>query len=138
MQVLAESACPDKFIEIPVGGRNHSHIDLVGLVAAHPFEGPFLEESQQLDLCADRQVADLIEKQCSASAISKRPLREATAPVNAPRSWPNSSDSSTPSAKAAQLTLMKGAEARWLSKWMRLAINSLPVPLSLRSARWRR
>ena len=42
------------------------------------------------------------------SAISKRPGRSLMAPVKAPRSWPNSSDSISVSAKMAQLTGTKG------------------------------
>ena len=41
-------------------------------------------------------------------ACSKRPIRWRSAPVKAPRSWPKSSDSSSVSGSAAQLTLTKG------------------------------
>ena len=40
-------------------------------------------------------------------AAAKRPARRATAPVKAPRSWPNSSASSSVSGKAAQFTATK-------------------------------
>ena len=47
------------------------------------------------------------------SAALKRPSRRLTAPVKAPRSWPNSSASSSVSGNAAQLTAMNGfARAR--------------------------
>ena len=52
------------------------------------------------------------------------------APVNAPRTWPKSSDSSSVSGIAAQFTLMSGMSRcaeRW---WMRRATISLPVPVS--------
>ena len=42
------------------------------------------------------------------SAASSRPALAATAPVNAPRSWPNSSLSSSDSESAAQLSRSKG------------------------------
>ena len=45
------------------------------------------------------------------SAISKRPLRIATAPVNEPFSWPNNSLSTMFSGSAAQLNLMNGPSA---------------------------
>ena len=64
------------------------------------------------------------------SAISKRPVRVRTAPVKAPRSWPKSSDSITPSESAAQLSLTNARSLRGLLKWMALATNSLPVPVS--------
>ena len=47
-------------------------------------------------------------------ACSKRPMRRACAPVNAPRSWPNNSLSSSVSGMAAQLMAMNGALARSL------------------------
>ena len=45
-------------------------------------------------------------------ASSNLPTRRATAPVKAPFSWPNSSDSSSVSGMAAQLTQMNGFLAR--------------------------
>ena len=47
------------------------------------------------------------------SASSNLPMRRAMAPVKAPFSWPNSSDSSRLSGMAAQLTLMNGRSARF-------------------------
>src|SRR5690606_37111478 len=63
-------------------------------------------------------------------ASSNLPMRRATAPVKAPFSWPNNSDSSSASGMAAQLTEMKGLAARreWACTY--LAMTSLPVPLS--------
>ena len=46
------------------------------------------------------------------SASSNLPIRLASAPVKAPFSWPNSSDSSRFSGMAAQLTEMNGLSAR--------------------------
>ena len=57
-------------------------------------------------------------------------MRAPTAPVNAPRSWPNISDSSSSGGIAPQLTAMNGWFARRLCAWMKRAISSLPVPLS--------
>ena len=48
------------------------------------------------------------------AARSKHPARAATAPVKAPFSWPKSSLSSTPSAKALQLTATNGWPTRSL------------------------
>jgi hypothetical protein len=44
-------------------------------------------------------------------------MRRATAPVKAPFSWPNSSDSSRCSGIAAQLIEMNGRLARFERKW---------------------
>ncbi len=46
-------------------------------------------------------------------ACSMSPLWRALAPVNAPASWPNSSDSSKSWGSAAQFTSTSGAAARW-------------------------
>ena len=46
------------------------------------------------------------------SASSNRPRLAATAPVKAPRAWPNSSDSSSDSVSAVQLTGTNGARPR--------------------------
>src|SRR4051812_7802934 len=64
------------------------------------------------------------------SASSKRPGRSLIAPVNAPRSWPNSSDSISVSENSAQLTATNGWCLRRLDWWISVAVTSLPVPLS--------
>ena len=71
-------------------------------------------------------------KRVPPSASSKRPGREAAAPVKAPRSWPKSSLSRRASGSAAQFTGTKGRPARGPSSWMARATTSLPVPLSPR------
>ena len=55
-------------------------------------------------------------------------MRRAIAPVNAPFSWPNSSDSSSVSGIAAQLTQISGFLARPERAWTKRASTSLPVP----------
>jgi hypothetical protein len=64
------------------------------------------------------------------SASSKRPSLRLSAPVKAPRSWPNSSLSTSPAEIAPQLTLTKGRSRRLLWLWMARATSSLPVPVS--------
>ena len=61
-------------------------------------------------------------------AVSNRPRLADTAPVKAPRAWPNSSDSSSDSVSAVQLTGTNGAPARGECVWMARATSSLPVP----------
>ena len=58
------------------------------------------------------------------------PGLSATAPVNAPFLWPNSSDSISSSGIAPQLTATNGAFAREPSVCSARATSSLPVPLS--------
>ena len=62
------------------------------------------------------------------SACSKRPRRAACAPVNAPRSWPKSSDSSKSFGIAAVLMAINGLSARGLWRCKALATSSLPLP----------
>ena len=62
------------------------------------------------------------------SAASNLPARRATAPLNAPRSCPNSSDSSRFSGMAAQFSATNGPAARRERRWMCRASTSLPVP----------
>ena len=68
------------------------------------------------------------------SATSKQArLSAPCAPVKAPRSWPNSSLSSSVSGSAAQLIGdERAAAARGLAAWIARATSSLPVPLSPR------
>ena len=51
------------------------------------------------------------------------------APVNAPFTWPKSSDSSRFSGRAAQLTATNAFFFRTLLAWIAFAITSLPDPL---------
>ena len=63
-------------------------------------------------------------------ASSNLPTLRATAPVKAPFSWPNSSDSISSSGIAAQFTSTKGPSLRRLRAWICRATSSLPVPFS--------
>ena len=66
-------------------------------------------------------------------ATSMRPGLARTAPVNAPFSWPNSSDSRRFSGSEAQSTGTNAWAARGLLAWTARAISSLPVPDSPRT-----
>jgi hypothetical protein len=65
-------------------------------------------------------------------AFSKAPRRVRSAPVNAPRSWPNSSLSTSCSGRAAAFTAIIGFPARGPRRCRSRATSSLPVPLSPR------
>ncbi len=54
------------------------------------------------------------------------------APVNAPRTCPNSSEASNPGVSVAQFSAWKGSPARGLSSCRARATSSLPVPVSPR------
>ena len=64
------------------------------------------------------------------SACSNLPGLSRYAPVKAPRWWPNSSDSSNSSGRAAQLTFRNWFMARDDAAWIARATTSLPTPLS--------
>ena len=66
------------------------------------------------------------------SACSNLPIRVVAAPVNAPRSWPNSSLSSSSAGSAAQFTFTNGRFFRVERWWMARETSSLPTPLSPR------
>ena len=62
------------------------------------------------------------------AASSIWPGLDCCAPVNAPRSYPNSSDSSSCSGSAAQFSATNGPRRRADARWMNRATTSLPVP----------
>ncbi len=63
-------------------------------------------------------------------ASSNLPRRALLAPVNAPRSWPNSSLSMSSCGTAAQFSFTNGPRLRRECWWTARAISSLPVPFS--------
>ncbi len=69
-------------------------------------------------------------KSVPPSAAAMRPRRAELAPVNAPRTWPKSSLSSSASGMAPQFTGTRARPARGLRSWMRRANTSLPTPVS--------
>ena len=64
------------------------------------------------------------------SASSKRPTRSTLASVKAPRTWPKSSLSKTPSAMPPAFTVTIGRLARGDTAWSACATRLLPVPFS--------
>ena len=79
-----------------------------------------------------RQLADLVEEDGAARRRLEEPGLACAAPVNAPRSWPKSSLSSSDSESAAQLTETNGAPRAASSAWIARASTSLPTPVSPR------
>ena len=85
------------------------------VIAAHALELPLLQHAQQLHLHVRRQVADLVEEDRAAvGELETAFAGRDSAPVNAPRSWPNSSLSITESGNAATFTFTNGRSARGL------------------------
>ena len=112
-------------------GRDDAHVDRDRLRCAHRPHFAFLQHAQQLDL--QRAAACRRSRRgrsCRRRRPGTSPLCACTAPVNAPRAWPNSSDSSSGSGIAPQLTPTNGLSRRGLARWMARASSSLPVPES--------
>ncbi len=71
-------------------------------------------------------------KSVPPSACSNFPACFAAAPVNAPFSWPNSSDSINSAGTAAQFSVTNAFSRRGDFSWIARATNSFPVPVSPR------
>ncbi len=84
VEVLPEAAVPDLLPQVFIGGGNDPQVQLDRLCTAQADQLPLLNDTEQLY------------------------------PVNAPDSYPNSSDSSNSSGIAAQFTLIKGRPFRVL------------------------
>jgi hypothetical protein len=114
-QIRPERALPEHLSEVTVGCRDHPYIRAKRMSASQTFEFVLLQHPQQLGLQLRRNVADFVQEQRPPLASSNRPIRCASAPVNAPRSWPNNSLSRSPSGIAAQFTFTKGRSRRPLN-----------------------
>ena len=110
-------------------GDDHPHVDRHRPRLAQRLDLTLLEHAQQLRLQRKRQIRHLVEQQRPPSALRKNPGLARSAPVNAPRRWPNSSLSASPSGSAAQFTATSGP-VRPLHRWSAPAAISLPVPVS--------
>ena len=83
----------------------------------------------ELGLRGQTHLADLVEEQHAGRSQLYLPTGLACcALVNAPRSYPNSSDSSSCSGSAAQFSATNGPLFRADAAWMNRAATSLPVP----------
>ncbi len=65
-QVFAEPALRHRFLEVDVGCGQHADVDPDRLPAADALKRSFLQHPQQIGLCVERQVADLVEEDGSA------------------------------------------------------------------------
>ncbi len=62
VKILPEGTGLDHLFEVPVAGRDQAHIHRNRFDAAHPQKRALFDETQQLDLHAERHFADFIEK----------------------------------------------------------------------------
>ena len=74
VEILAELSLGDPLLEIGVGRREHAHVDRLRPRFPDRHDLALLEESQQLRLDVERQVADFVEEQaCRPSADRMSP-----------------------------------------------------------------
>ena len=66
IEIVAERARRDHCVEVLMGRTHDPGVDCDRLASADPLDHPLLQESQQLDLKRQRNVADLVEEQCPA------------------------------------------------------------------------
>jgi hypothetical protein len=108
VQVLTEFPVRDHLLEVTLATRENTDVDRHQPDAPQALHSSILQYAKQLHLHTQRHVVDVVEEDRATSAISKRPGRSLIAPVKAPRSCPNSSDSIRVSENRAQLTAMNG------------------------------
>jgi hypothetical protein len=114
-----------------MGGGDDLQVDFAPFQRADGPEFQLLDEAKQADLHLEGQVADLVEKRCTAVGQLDEALLFPRLPLKAPLTCPNSSlsiiipTSAPPSMGASCL--------RGFALWIARATTSLPVPLSPRS-----
>ena len=75
IKILAKVAIGDGILQVAIRGAEHADIHLNGFVAAQSLEGLLLQESQDLGLDQQGNIADLIEKDLPPSACWNFPMR---------------------------------------------------------------
>src|SRR5581483_3541342 len=68
-KILAKLTRGYRLFERLIGRRDNSHIDLDGLIAAHPLEGAGLEHAQDLGLRCRGHVPNFVQEQRAAIAL---------------------------------------------------------------------
>ena len=115
VEVLAERPRRHRLRQVLVGGGDDPDVGPEGRGAPHALELVLLEHPEELGLDMGGSSPTSSRKSVPPAASSKRPGLGLSAPVKAPFSWPNSSDSTRVSGRAAQLRAMKGPSARGLA-----------------------
>ena len=128
-QVPPEDTLGGGGFEVHVGRGHDPGVDPPRHAGADPGDLALLQHPQQLRLHGQRQLAHLVQQQRAARRGSNQPICDFRAPVKAPFSWPNSSDSTRDSVSAPQFTARNGPP-RPLRACSSRAATSLPVPVS--------
>ncbi len=130
VEIGAEFAFLYQFGQRAIGRRDDADIDRDWVVGADANDFALLQHAKQRDLRCRPRSAISSSNSVPRLASSNLPMRRRSAPVKAPRSWPNSSLSRRPEGIAPQFNVMSGCFDLGLSEWMRLAATSLPTPVS--------
>src|SRR5436309_134177 len=73
VQVLAKFVFADRQLKFAMGRSNHSHVHADGVLAAQPFNGLLLKDTEKFLLERQTHVANLIEKNRSFISLLKAP-----------------------------------------------------------------
>ena len=131
VEVFAEPARRDLGAQVAVGGRDDAH-GSARVASSRPPGAPTACRARAAAPAARRAPARRSRRgtACRRRPLRRRPGRSVIAPVNAPRTWPNSADSISSSGTAPQSNTMNGPSLRGLWRWISSASSSLPVPVS--------
>ena len=110
--VLRPSRGSDRHRQVRVGRRDPTHFGAQRAGAADALELPLLQYAQEFGLHQRLMSPISSRNSVPPAACSMRPILVAIAPVNAPFSCPNSSDSSSCSGSASQLMATNGLPTR--------------------------
>src|SRR6185436_6733031 len=124
----AKAATLHRSPQVAVGCGDHPDVRLDEPRAAEALELAFLQHAQELRLRGKAHLGHLVEEQHATRCQFDLPGLAWCALVKAPRSYPNSSDSSSCSGNAAQFSATNGRVLRGDAAWMNRATTSLPVP----------
>ena len=72
-QVLPEAALFNALLQVLVGGCDHTHVGLDGVVPTHTVEVAVAQHPQQTGLQVERHIADFVEEQCAALGLLETP-----------------------------------------------------------------
>ena len=111
-EVRAEAPCAHLGLEIAVGGGQDAHVEAAHTRLADPLHLVLLERPSRRGCTSSGSSPTSSMNRVLPSATSKRPGRDASAPVNAPLAWPYSSASTSEGAMAEASKRISGRSRR--------------------------
>ena len=114
IQIVAERAVGHALGQILMGGRNDAEIALHRPLRPDRQHLAVFQGPQQFHLHRPGDVGHFVEKNRAAVGLFQQSLARPSAPVNAPRTWPNNSLSASDGLSEATLTATNGPSARRL------------------------